>query len=49
MDAGPRLKRTITPFQATMYGIELILGAGIYVLIGDVAAISGNAIWISFL
>ena len=26
-----------------MYGIGLILGAGIYVLIGDVAAISGNA------
>jgi APA family basic amino acid/polyamine antiporter len=32
-----------------MYGIGLILGAGIYVLIGDVAAISGNAMWISFL
>jgi APA family basic amino acid/polyamine antiporter len=32
-----------------MYGIGLILGAGIYVLIGDVAAIAGNAIWISFL
>lgn len=26
-----------------------ILGAGIYVLIGDVAAIAGNAMWISFL
>jgi APA family basic amino acid/polyamine antiporter len=32
-----------------MYGIGLILGAGIYVLIGDVAAIAGNAMWISFL
>jgi APA family basic amino acid/polyamine antiporter len=32
-----------------MYGIGLILGAGIYVLIGDVAAISGNATWMSFL
>jgi APA family basic amino acid/polyamine antiporter len=32
-----------------MYGIGLILGAGIYVLIGDIAAISGNAMWISFL
>src|SRR5262245_10826256 len=32
-----------------MYGVGLILGAGIYVLIGDVAAIAGNAMWISFL
>jgi APA family basic amino acid/polyamine antiporter len=32
-----------------MYGTGLILGAGIYVLIGDVAAIAGNALWISFL
>jgi APA family basic amino acid/polyamine antiporter len=32
-----------------MYGIGLILGAGIYVLIGEVAAITGNAMWISFL
>jgi basic amino acid/polyamine antiporter, APA family len=31
-----------------MYGIGLILGAGIYVIIGDVAGIAGNAMWISF-
>jgi APA family basic amino acid/polyamine antiporter len=31
-----------------MYGIGLILGAGIYVLIGDVAGITGNALWASF-
>ncbi len=31
-----------------MYGVGLILGAGIYVLIGDVAGIAGNAMWISF-
>lgn len=31
-----------------MYGVGLILGAGIYVLIGDVAALAGNAMWISF-
>jgi len=49
IDSDPELKRSISLFQATMYGIGLILGAGIYVLIGDVAAISGNAIWISFL
>lgn len=32
-----------------MFGIGIILGAGIYVLIGDAAAIAGNAIWISFI
>ncbi len=44
----PVLKRNITLFQAVMYGVGLVLGAGIYVLIGDVAAIAGNAIWVSF-
>jgi hypothetical protein len=33
------LKRTISLFQATIYGIGLILGAGIYVIIDDVAAV----------
>jgi APA family basic amino acid/polyamine antiporter len=35
-------------FQLTMYGIGLILGAGIYVLIGEAAGIAGDAVWISF-
>ncbi len=43
-----RLKQSISLFQAIMYGTGLILGAGIYVLIGDVAGIAGNAMWISF-
>jgi APA family basic amino acid/polyamine antiporter len=43
-----QLKRSISLFQAIMYGTGLILGAGIYVLIGDVAGIAGNAMWISF-
>jgi APA family basic amino acid/polyamine antiporter len=42
------LKRNVSLFQALMYGIGLILGAGIYVLIGDVADIAGNALWASF-
>ncbi len=45
----PKLKRSIGLFQAIMYGIGLILGAGIYVIIGDVAGIAGNAMWISFM
>jgi APA family basic amino acid/polyamine antiporter len=49
MDTRPGLKRSVTLLQAVMYGTGLILGAGIYVLIGDVASIAGNALWISFL
>ena len=45
---SPQLKEGISLFQAVMYGTGLILGAGVYVLIGDVAGIAGNAMWISF-
>lgn len=43
-----QLRKSVGLFQAVMYGTGLILGAGIYVLIGDVAGIAGNAMWISF-
>lgn len=42
------LKRHIGLFHLTMYGVGLILGAGIYVLIGEAASYAGNALWISF-
>lgn len=42
------LKRQLGLFQATMYGVGLILGAGIYVLIGEAAATAGNIVWLSF-
>ena len=45
----PRLKRTIGLFQATVFGIGLILGAGIYSIIGEAAGIAGNIVWISFI
>lgn len=48
-DTSAALKRTITLFQATLFGIGLILGAGIYVIIGEAAEIAGNLLWISFL
>ena len=32
-----------------MYGVGLILGAGIYVLIGEAAGLAGNALWLSFI
>ena len=36
-------------FSTTMYGVGIILGAGIYVLVGSAAATAGNSVWISFL
>ncbi len=42
------LKRELNLFQAVMYGVGIILGAGIYVLIGAGAGIAGNAVWIAF-
>lgn len=43
------LSRSIGLFHLTLYGVGLILGAGIYVLIGEAAGLAGNAIWISFI
>ena len=43
------LKRHMGLFHTTMYGIGLILGAGIYVLIGEAAGIAGNVVWVSFI
>ncbi|BDQ29946.1 amino acid transporter [Nitrosopumilus zosterae] len=42
------LKRHMGLFHLTMYGVGLILGAGIYVLIGEATGIAGDAVWISF-
>ncbi len=42
-----KLKKELGPFQATLYGVGIILGAGIYVLLGTGAGIAGNAIWMS--
>lgn len=43
-----KLKKELSLLTATLYGIGIILGAGIYVLIGEAAGIAGNAVWISF-
>ena len=43
------LKRHMGLFHLTMYGVGLILGAGIYVLIGEAAGFAGNSMWVSFL
>ena len=36
-------------FSTTMYGVGIILGAGIYVLVGNAAGTAGNSVWLSFL
>lgn len=43
-----KLKRDLTLFDLVFYGIGIILGAGIYVLVGHATAEAGNAVWMSF-
>lgn len=43
------LKRTVGLFTLTMYGVGIILGAGVYALIGKAAGEAGNLVWLSFL
>ena len=42
------LKRALGLWEATACGVGIILGAGIYALIGKAAGMAGNATWISF-
>lgn len=42
------MQRDIGLFEATTWGVGIILGAGIYVLIGEAAGLAGNAVWVSF-
>jgi basic amino acid/polyamine antiporter, APA family len=43
------LKRELGLFEVTIYGVGIILGAGIYALIGEGAGITGNSLWLSFI
>ena len=45
----PELKRRISLFGVTLYGIGNILGAGIYALIGEVVGHTGNISWLVFI
>ncbi len=47
--AGDGLKRRLGVFEMTATGVGIILGAGIYVLIGEAAGIAGNGVWLPFL
>lgn len=43
-----QLKRELGLFEVTIYGVGIILGAGIYALIGEGAGLTGNSLWLSF-
>src|SRR5688572_20985135 len=47
--AAPALRRELGFWQLTASGIGIIVGAGIYVLIGAATAEAGAGIWLSFL
>ena len=49
MATKPTLKRELGLFEVTMYGLGVIIGAGIYALIGKAAGLAGNSVWASFL
>jgi APA family basic amino acid/polyamine antiporter len=44
----PHLERSVSLAEAVVYGLGIILGAGIYTLIGEAAGTAGNSVWISF-
>jgi len=48
MPHSKKLKRIFTPWTLSFYGIGSILGAGIYTVIGEVAGVAGEKLWISF-
>ena len=43
------LRRSIGPFQLTLYGLGSMLGSGIYGLIGQAAGLAGNTVWLAFI
>jgi len=47
--APATLRRSLSLWQVTLSGIGVILGAGVYALIGPAAAHAGNALWLAFL
>jgi amino acid transporter len=46
---GDALERSLGLWQVTASGVGIIIGAGIYVLIGSAASLGGSRVWIAFL
>jgi len=44
-----KLERSLSLWEVTLMSVGIILGAGIYVVIGEAVGITGNSVWISFL
>jgi len=44
-----KLKRALGLKEATFYGIGVILGAGIYAIIGEGAGIAHGSLWLAFI
>ena len=42
------LKRELGLVEVTLYGVGIILGAGIYALLGKAAGLAGNTVWAAF-
>lgn len=42
------LRRTLSLWQVSVTGVGIILGAGVYALIGPAAALAGPGLWLSF-
>ena len=47
--APATLRRSLSLWHVTLSGIGVILGAGVYALIGPAAAQAGNGLWLAFL
>ncbi|MCC6446912.1 MAG: amino acid permease [Armatimonadetes bacterium] len=47
--SAPTLVRTLGLWSLVIYGVGDMLGSGIYALVGKVAGVMGNAVWVAFL
>jgi len=45
----PTLKQSLGVVECTLMGVGVMLGAGIYALVGQAALLAGNMVWVSFL